>query len=112
MVPVVLVGAQGMDPEAPVLPDVERQLVAMPEKDALAVAAGEQLGRQGPVERPQRVRPLVRQARMKARMETLGRVDARIEARWNAGIVDGVGLRPFRAGFHRDLRRPRATPLG
>src|SRR5207237_6524171 len=92
----------GMDAESPVLADVERQLVPMPEKDALAILADEQLGRQGPVERPQRVRPLVRQVRMEARREGSRRVDAGIEARWNARIVDRVDLGPLRRNGYRD----------
>ncbi|TMB39716.1 MAG: hypothetical protein E6J62_01540 [Deltaproteobacteria bacterium] len=111
MVPVVLVGAQGMDPEAPVLPDVERQLVAMTEEDALAILADKQLGRQGAVEGPQREGPLVRQARVEARMETLRRVDAGIQARWNTRIVDRVYLGALRADFNRDLRRHRIELL-
>ena len=40
MVPVMLVGAQSMNPEAPVLGNVEWELVAMAEKDPFAIAAG------------------------------------------------------------------------
>src|SRR6059036_3588741 len=101
MVPVVLVGAQGMDSEAPVLSDVEWELIAMAENDALAIAADEQLGRQGPIEGPQRQRPLVRQIRVKGRTE-ISRVDARIEAGRDPGIVHGIDLGPFRGNGYRD----------
>src|SRR5207245_2393229 len=104
MVPVVLVGAQGMDSEAPVLSDVERELIAMAENDAFAIAADEQLGGQGSVEGPQRQRPLVRQVRVEARREGSGGVDARIEVRRNAWIVDRVDLGPFRRNWYCDRR--------
>src|SRR5207249_5947262 len=122
MVPVVLVGAQGMDSEAPVLSDVERELIAMAENDAFAIAPDEQLGGQGSVEGPQRQRPLVRQVRVEARREGSSGVDARIEARRNAWIVDRVDLGPFRRNGYRDrgreagellvrADRPRGTPF-
>jgi len=61
-----------MDSEAPILSDVEWELIAMAENDAFAIAAREQLGRQGAVEGPQRQRPLVRQARVERGTESSG----------------------------------------
>src|SRR5258708_13037424 len=111
MVPVMLVGAQGMDPEAPVLSDIEWELIAMAENDAFAIAAREQLGRQGAVEGPQRQRPLVRQTRMKGRTESSW-IDARIEAGRDPRPVDRVALGPFRGHGNCDPGgKPREPPL-
>ena len=67
VVPVVLVDRDRVPSEAPVLGDVERQLVPVAEEDGLAVTDLHQLGRQRPVERPQRQRSLVGQARVEGR---------------------------------------------
>src|SRR5439155_25110837 len=74
VVPVMLVGAQSMDAEAPVLCDVERELIAMAENDALSIAPDKELGRQGAVEGPQRQWPLVRQVRVEARRKGVRRI--------------------------------------
>src|SRR6266850_1287034 len=110
-----------MDPEAPVLSDVEWKLIAAAENDAFAIAADKQFRREGSIEGPQRQRPLVRQVRVERGTES-SRVDARIEAGRNPRIVDGVDLGPFRGNGYRDRGRkpgellvrpdrPRGTPF-
>src|SRR5206468_8594062 len=100
--PVVLVDRDRVPAKAPVLGDAEWQLVAMAEENGLTVADHHQLRWQGPVERPQRERTLVRQPRVKGRSEGRRRVDAGVELRRNARVVDGVGLGAFLRGLDGD----------
>src|SRR5207247_2926431 len=93
VMPVVLVDRDRVPPEAPVLGDVERQKVAVAEEDGIAVTDLHQLGRQGPVERPQRQWALVRQARVQGGTKGRGGVDAGVEIRRDAGLVLDVGIR-------------------
>jgi len=105
VVAIMIVGRDRVDPEAAVLRDVERELIAVAEEDGLAVAADEQLGRDGPVERPDLQRTLRRPRRVELQGKgRLGRPasEAVVEARVHTGVVDGIGLRPFLGDLDRD----------
>src|SRR6266496_5333540 len=54
VVPVVLMGRDGVPTEAPVLRDVDGKLVVLAEKDGLPVASLDQLGRKGAIKGPER----------------------------------------------------------
>ena len=123
--PVVCVVRMGRDrvpPEACVLGDVERQLVVMAQQDRLAVPYLGQLGRNGPVERPHIQRVLGRPSWVELQRYGRSRVDARIEARWNTGVIVIVGPSPLLRDLNCDLGRelckalvcpdrPRRSPL-
>src|SRR5262249_47620659 len=102
VMPVVLVDRDRVPSEAAVLGNVERQPVVVAEEDGLAVADLHQLGWQRPVERPQRQRSLVGQARVEGRSDLRSGVDAGVERRSDAGVVDGVDLGPFLRGLNGD----------
>src|SRR5262249_26988678 len=91
---VVLMGRERVPPEACVLGDVERQPVVMAKQHRLAVPYLGQLGRNGPVERPHMQRALGRPSWVELQRYGRSRVDARIEARWNTGVIGIVGLSP------------------
>src|SRR3954452_20870773 len=57
------------------------------------------------VESPELGRGLVRQRGMEARMNRRGGIDARVEARRDAGVIGGVELGPFHAHFDCNLGR-------
>jgi hypothetical protein len=70
------------------------------EKNGLAVAHGDQLRRDGAVERPEFQRILRRPRRMELRGNGRRGVDARVKARWHLRIVGGIGRGPFLRGLH------------
>src|SRR5262249_56622477 len=111
--PVVFVRRDGVPPEAPVLRDVERQLIVVPEEDRFAVAALDQLGRHGAIEGPQGRRILVGELTRAIRVlpeargerEVLWVTQVRGGAPDDPRIVAGGDLRPLLRGFDGHLRR-------
>ena len=72
IVAVVLVGAEGMQPEAVVRRGIDGQRVVVTEENRLAVASLEELRREGAVEGPDRVRILERQVGVHPHVDTTG----------------------------------------
>ena len=111
VVPVVLVSRDRVAPEAPILGDVERQQVAVPEEDRLTVADLHQLGRYCPVEGPHRQGSLIREARVEGGTKGRRGVDAGVEVRRDARAVGSVGLGAFRGHLDGDRGGKRAECL-
>src|SRR5262249_29227743 len=111
VVPVVLVGRDGVPAEAAVLRYVGRQTIVMAEEDRLSVAPDRQLRRERPVEGPQRLWPLRREIRVKAGTEGDVSIDPRVQIRRNARIVSGVLPGSLLRDFNRDPRWKQIEPL-
>ncbi|MCZ7626763.1 MAG: hypothetical protein M5R38_14160 [Candidatus Methylomirabilis sp.] len=111
VVRVVLVGADGVPPEAPVLGHVGRELVVVAEEDRLIVAGERQLGRQRPVEGPQRQGVLVGQSRVEGRPKAGCGIDAGVEVCRHPRIVHGVDLGPLLRDLDAHRREELLPPL-
>ena len=86
-------------------------LEVVAEQDGLPVPALDQLGRDGPIEGPDRQGRLGRHLGVELQRDGRARVDAGVEARWDPRVVDSVGLGPLLGGLHGHLAGVVAPPL-
>ena len=120
VVPVVLVGADRMPPEATIHPDIRRQFVVMAEQDRFAITPQHQFRRDGSVESPHRQRSLSGQVGVKFKRNIavriglctfLSRLDSHSGRKLRPSLV--CPLRPRRTTFDwpKAAAQSRVNPL-
>src|ERR1700756_206884 len=77
----------------------------MAEQERFAITRHDQLGRNGSVEGPDRVRVLCREARMELQWNWQRWINAGVQVRSHSRVVDRVGLSLGLRHLNRDLRR-------